>query len=215
MTLDLVAHCEAAVQLALEGASRLTPEVLALEGMTGTKTRHLYNNLCNLPGCRYLEVGCWKGSSTVAALYGNDATGTAIDNWSEFGGPKDDFHRVVDSLLPPGQLHFIDADCWEALDGELPGGPFLVYMYDGGHSAEDHRRAITCAAKHLERRCVVVIDDWNEPCIRQGTEAGLAEAGATVVSKRELFTAGNGIADGFWNGVAVFVIDLPSPLAPE
>ncbi len=213
-TIDLVQHANAAVELAMQGVSRLTPEVLALEGMSGTMTRHLYNNLCNLPGCRYLEVGCWKGSSTVAALYGNDATGTAIDNWSQFDGPKDHFHRTVDSLLPPGQLHFIDADCWQALDGELPGGPFLVYMYDGGHSFDDHRRAITHAAKHLERRCVVVIDDWNVPHIREGTQAGLVDVGATVLGRREMFTDRNGDERGFWNGAAVFVLDLP-PLVSE
>lgn len=205
------AHCEAAFELAEAGASRLTADALALDGMSGTKTRHLYNNLCNLPGgCRYLEVGCWKGSSTVAALQGNDAaTGTVIDNWSEFGGPKDEFHANVQRLLRPDQVRFHDADCWDVLCRADLGGEFDVYMYDGGHSREDHRRAIVWAAPHLRRRCIVVIDDWNESWIREGTMDGLRDAGATVAWKREAFTGMNGDRGGYWNGVCVFVLDLP------
>ncbi len=41
--------------------------------------------------CRYLEIGVWKGSSLCAAMWKNEITCLAIDNWSEFGGPKSRF----------------------------------------------------------------------------------------------------------------------------
>ena len=40
---------------------------------------------------RYLEIGTWKGSSICSAMCNNKITCVAIDNWSEFGGPKNIF----------------------------------------------------------------------------------------------------------------------------
>ena len=71
--------------------SKVTPELLNMEGMTGKKTRHFYNNLMNKEDSRYLEIGTWKGSSVCSAMCGNKAKVVCIDNWSEFGGPKNEF----------------------------------------------------------------------------------------------------------------------------
>jgi hypothetical protein len=71
--------------------SKLTDDILSMEGMTGKKTRHFYNNLLNTEDARYLEIGCWKGSSVCSAMYGNKAKIVCIDNWSEFEGPKTEF----------------------------------------------------------------------------------------------------------------------------
>lgn len=73
-----------------QNISKITSEIIQLEGFSGTKTRHFYNNLL-VDGARYLEIGTWKGSSVCSAMYGNKATVVCIDNWSEFGGPKDEF----------------------------------------------------------------------------------------------------------------------------
>lgn len=32
-----------------------------MDGMSGIKTRHFYNNLLNYYDARYLEIGTWKG----------------------------------------------------------------------------------------------------------------------------------------------------------
>ena len=71
--------------------SKITNEIINMEGMSGTKTRHFYNNLLNTEDARYLEIGTWKGSSVCSAMYGNTAKIICIDNWSEFGGPKNEF----------------------------------------------------------------------------------------------------------------------------
>lgn len=94
----LVAHVRRSLRLADLRRSKLPAAVLEMEGMSGDKTRHLYSNLCCLPGVRHLEVGCWKGSSLVAALYGNGGSveqSVAIDDFSEFGGPKEEFLENV------------------------------------------------------------------------------------------------------------------------
>ena len=49
--------------------SKINEEIIKLEGMTGTKTRHFYNNLLSsIENPVYLEIGTWKGSSLCAAM---------------------------------------------------------------------------------------------------------------------------------------------------
>ena len=50
-----------------------------ITGLSGTKTRHLYNNLCELivhPSRKteYLEVGSFAGSTLVSSIYHNTGT---------------------------------------------------------------------------------------------------------------------------------------------
>jgi len=71
--------------------SKITNDIISIDGMSGTKTRHFYNNLLNFEDARYLEIGTWKGSSVCSAMYKNNAKVVCIDNWSEFNGPKNYF----------------------------------------------------------------------------------------------------------------------------
>ena len=72
--------------------SQLIPEFLErrfLDGMSGIKTRHFYNNLANfpadLPSCNYLEIGTWAGSTLCSNMFKNNINVSAIDNFS-WGG---------------------------------------------------------------------------------------------------------------------------------
>ena len=63
-----------------------------MDGMSGRKYRYLINNLVEgLPDARYLEVGSWAGSTACSAIYGNNVKATCIDDWSHWGGPKQQF----------------------------------------------------------------------------------------------------------------------------
>ena len=57
-----------AVSKAIEGDSNITDEIRVLEGCSSPKIRHLLNNLIK-SGDRYLEVGCYKGSTSISSLY--------------------------------------------------------------------------------------------------------------------------------------------------
>lgn len=72
--------------------SQLIPEFSErrfLDGMSGIKTRHFYNNLANfpaeLPSCNYLEIGTWAGSTLCSNMFKNSINVSAIDNFS-WGG---------------------------------------------------------------------------------------------------------------------------------
>ena len=53
--------------------SKITNDIITMDGMSGTKTRHFYNNLLNTNDARYLEIGTYKGSSVCSAMCGNKA----------------------------------------------------------------------------------------------------------------------------------------------
>ena len=102
---------ETSFQNAENNISKITNDIITMDGMSGTKTRHFYNNLLNTEDARYLEIGTWKGSSVCSAMCGNKAKVVCIDNWSEFGGPKAEFlvnfEKLVDSCLIKKHYLFI------------------------------------------------------------------------------------------------------------
>ena len=80
-------------------------------GMSGGKYPHFINNLIRgLPNPSYLEVGCWTGSTLCSAISRNRVRATGIDNWSEFGGPKDQFLANVNRFKVP-EAHVTFVEC--------------------------------------------------------------------------------------------------------
>lgn len=51
---------ENAFENAEKNISKINDEILHIDGMSGKKTRHFYNNLLNIEDARYLEIGTWK-----------------------------------------------------------------------------------------------------------------------------------------------------------
>ena len=199
--------------------SKCTADILNLEGMSGDMTRHMYNNVCGAkfaPGrqTRYLEIGCWKGSSTAAALYRNNLLATAIDNWSEFGGPREEFLQTLDANLTAAELRdlqVLEVDCFaEGLGAKLAHAPYDVYLYDGHHSLQAHTDAIVKIWEHLADTCIVMVDDFSLPDVQEGTIAGLEQVGAEILCARSI---GGPISDpkGFWNGCGLFLCRKKQP----
>src|SRR5579864_9299188 len=96
----LISHVQKSIELAEKGISKLNLAILNIHGMSSPIIRHFLNNICSLTGANYLEIGCWKGSTLVAAGYHNPLQDIiAIDNWSQFDGPKAEFQQNVHTYL--------------------------------------------------------------------------------------------------------------------
>jgi hypothetical protein len=105
---QLIEHCRSSVDNSNNNISKLTSDILSMDGMSGNKTRHLYNNICSLNNANYLEIGTWKGSSFISAFYKNEINPIVIDNWVEFNGPKEEFISNVNRLCPDRKVNFKD-----------------------------------------------------------------------------------------------------------
>jgi len=206
----LVRRAETAIARAAAGESGLGADALALEGLSSPAVRHLLNNLCAPADVNYLEVGTYKGSTLVAASYGNPGRFTAVDDFSEFGhmGPRETFDVVRKEFEPHCRFTFLEADCWSsALRRRVPSG-INVYFYDGPHRFDDQYRAFTHFDPVFADTFIAVVDDWNTATVREATRKAFADLGYRTLHERELFTK-RWMRDRWWNGLLVAVVKKP------
>ncbi len=209
----LIEHVKKSTHLAYHNQSKLPDEIMSLDGMTGTKTRHMYNNICSLGYKNYLEVGTWKGSSFISALYHNNLFGYCVDNWETFDGPKDEFLLNISKHLKKEKYSIIDKDCWKLTENDIHS-PIDIFLYDGDHSYESHLKAITFFHKFFSKYVIIMIDDWacwDFPYIKEATLRGLKEMNMKIHYQEEIGLVNTnrnhyGI-DTFWNGCGIFVCE--------
>lgn len=206
---QLVQHVKDSVDAATKHVSKLRHDVLALPGMSSPKVRHFLNNLCSRDDTKYLEIGLWQGSTFIAAIFGNmkafDSC-TAIDNFSEFSGPRAACLQNLARLLgPSGPSKLIDQDCW-SVDLKRIASPVTVYFFDGAHDEESQRKAFTHFNEVFADHFIAVVDDWNCGEAQRGTKRAFQELGYKVVYEVVLPARYNGDTDNWWNGLYVAVI---------
>jgi len=202
--INLKNHVESALREAKVGRSRITQEIVSMEGMTGTKTRHFYNNLLTLKDARYLEIGTWKGSSVCSAIYGNNANIICIDNFCTFGGPKLDFLNNLSKFKGNNEVKFIESDCFKVDVASLP--KFNIYLFDGEHTYEDQYNALAYYYNCLDDIFIYIADDWNYETVRKGTQDAITNLKLNVLYEKEIFTEYNGVNDGWWNGMGIMIL---------
>lgn len=206
-----IRHVEHALRNAENYISKLCPEILSMEGMTGKKTRHFYNNLLTIDDARYLEIGTWKGSSVCSAMYGNSASVICVDNWIFFDGPKDEFLNNFNRYMGGNNGIFLEEDCFKIDISKIP--KINIYMYDGDHKHEDQYMALTYYYDCLDDIFIYVVDDWNHDPVRSGTHAAIADLNLTILFGKEIRLTMDGhhtpqpqAADTWWNGMFVAVL---------
>ena len=179
-------HIETSFQNAENNISKITNDIINMEGMSGTKTRHFYNNLLNIEDARYLEIGTWKGSTVCSAMYKNKAKVVCIDNWSEFGGPKNEFLINFKKFKGENDAIFIENDCYKVDILTLP--KFNIYMYDGNHTNESHYNALLHYYNCLDDVFIFIVDDWNWKDVRDGTFNSIEKLKLNILYEIELRT---------------------------
>ena len=202
---------ERAFKNAENNISKNTNDIINMEGMSGTKTRHFYNNLLNTEDSRYLEIGTWKGSSVCSAMCGNKAKVVCIDNWSEFGGPKSEFLVNFEKFKGENQAIFIENDCYKVDVSKLP--KFNIYMYDGNHTNESHYRALLHYYNCLDDVFIFIVDDWNWKDVRDGTLNSIQKLNLKILYQKEIrltwdnsHTPQPQAKDTWWNGIYVAIL---------
>lgn len=179
-----------------------------MDGMSGKKTRHFYNNLLQFPNSRYLEIGTWKGSSVCSAMYENSALVVCMDNFSEFNGPRTQFLHNFEKYRGKNNARFIDSDCFSAERHLLP--QFNMFLYDGDHTELSHYRALSRFVNQMDTAFVFVVDDWNWKCVQLGTLKAIEDLQLEVLFSKEILSSKSKETDrdttGWWNGMYVAVL---------
>ena len=232
---ELVGLVESAIENGMRQDSLLPARSLEVEGMSSPKIRHFLHSLAsNFPGgkrsLKYLEIGVYKGSTLISFLGGNEekfARVVAVDNFLEFDNSGTNFAKLqanlatyskIDSIRD--RLTFLKKSCWDVgqdLDRNMAsGGRFNVYFYDGPHDFEDHFKAISMFHKYLANDSVLIVDDYNQQRVRDGTQRGLSELVSRgefrVLGQWEVLSRWNGDAQGWWDGLGIFVLSRTKKL---
>jgi hypothetical protein len=183
---------ENAFKKALALESRLPLEILSMPGMSGRKYRRFINNLVgSIPNPRYLEIGSWAGSTACAAMYGNQAGITCVDDWSQFGGPREAFFDNINKYRNERtEFDFIEANFRDIDFANL--GKYNIYLFDGPHSYQDQFDGAIAALAALDSEYVFIVDDWNWPEPRAGSLSALRSRGLYPVYAIEIRTTQDG-----------------------
>lgn len=201
---------ETSFQNAENNFSKITNDIINMDGMSGTKTRHFYNNLLNTQDARYLEIGTWKGSSVCSAMCGNNAKIVCIDNWSEFEGPKNEFLANFEKFKGNNEATFIENDCYKVDVSTLP--KFNIYMYDGNHTSESHYKALTHYYNCLDDIFIFIVDDWNWKYVRDTTAKSIQDLNLKVLYEKEIRVNWDShesqmqAKHTWWNGIYVAIL---------
>ena len=152
-------------------------------------------------GAAFVNVGVWHGFTFLAGLVGNSGKHcVGVDNFSEFGGPKDSFiTRFERRRGASHEFHELD---YEVYFARRHHGPIGVYLYDGEHSYANQLRGLEAAERFFTKDCVVVVDDTNDDDPRRATYDFMAARPGRFRVLLDRRTAGNGHPT-FWNGLIV------------
>jgi SAM-dependent methyltransferase len=201
---------------ALSNESDIDPDILSMVGMSGRKYRHFINNLIrSVDQPRYLEVGCWAGSTLCSAISYNGVKATGIDNWSEFGGPKDHFLANVARYTTPGaHVNFIESDFRKVDYASL--GIYNIYLFDGPHEYQDQYDGLVLALPAMEKQFIFIVDDWNWEKVRLGTFGAIKALDINIAYSVEIRSTldgtqppVNGNLSDWHNGYFIAVLEKP------
>lgn len=197
--------------------SQLTELVLNMEGMSGKMYRHFINNtISSISDVRYLEVGSWKGSTLCAAIFNNNITAYAIDDWSTDGGPKDEFMKNVGNCIEASDetldidVKFEESDYRKVNYTEI--GKYNVFLYDGLHEESDQYDGVVLPYDNLDDVFILIVDDWNWDGPQKGTRRAIEDLNLEVLYSVEIEGAGcNGYGASDWhNGYFIGVLKKPN-----
>jgi hypothetical protein len=178
--------------------SKLTAEFIqTLNGLSSPKVWHLLNNLA-AQSTTYLEIGAYMGSSTLAALTGNNVKATVVDNFCMKPKVRGHFFKNTEKLT----FDFIEQDCFTIDTSRLT--PFDLYFFDGEHTYDAQYNAIRYFLPCMKNEFTYIVDDWNNSPVQNGTKDAIRDCGLEIVDFIE--RKNNLMKDkaGWWCGVAVF-----------
>ena len=206
--MDLTEKLKQAIKNGELEISKLSPDILLLEGMSSPKVRHFLNNIID-QNSRYLEIGTWKGSTFISALYNNNPEyHVGIDNWQQFNSSNSVMKEFFDNCnrFLGYAPNFIQTDCFNISPIDFKIENINVYFYDGAHQELDQYNAVAHYYSSLANEFILIVDDYNDDFVVSGTKRAIYEL-KLIVKYEQILPAKRINASGnpfeWWNGLYV------------
>lgn len=182
-----------------------------VEGFTSIKVQQLLSiAYALLPEDEaYFEVGTYQGKTLISAMVNNELKPAyACDNFSEFTASAEGSAKVLDLNLQMYHLKdrvtFFNADFQTIVDKDHIPHPVGVYLYDGMHTEEMQYLGVKLVEPLLADEALVIIDDWNMPEAKEGTQRAIDESEAHYEPLYYLPAHAMGDREMWWEGIGVF-----------
>jgi hypothetical protein len=151
----------------------------------------------------------------ISSLYKNlNVKSYSVDNYSEFiiDDIINKFNNNLNTHLIMGELSNLkiinkDSFTLNKNDLDIEEGSIDLYIYDGEHTYESHKKAITYLKDYLSSTFILYVDDWSWDLVKKGTYDGLKESNIEILYKLEDNTSceEKDFRKGFWNGFGLFI----------
>jgi hypothetical protein len=192
--------------------------------VSSKRFKNLLNNLCSMDNCCYLELGCFRGGTLMAALYNNKPLSAyAVDNFS---------FNPLDQYKDPetGKLSHYNPEGWanvrinliENLERLGLDKSVKLFMGDWNKISPTfikHRINIVHLDINLstvdilnfydnkfDDAFVLVVSNYNEPTIREDFKTYITSKKYAIKHEIVNYSSSNSDSEGWWNGLGVFVI---------
>lgn len=189
--------------------STLPESQMDVPALTSIRLRHILNNIGKL-GKLHLECGVHKGGTYTATIAGNGniTTSYSVDSFeSDKSGETAMLQFLKNRKIfefPNNRYELLVNDTFETDLSKLPIGIDL-YMYDGDHSYDAQKKALTYFKGNLADKFIFLCDDYDWEEVRKGTQDGIAEAKYQILYDKVLL-GNDHDNDGFWNGFYIALL---------
>ena len=181
-------------------------------GLSSERIDKLLNELGKI-STSYLEVGCLGGRTFSSTIAGNSLQAYAVDKWEdpivseneilEFHVSKKDFIRNITPYKGDNSIKVFNCDYKNVNTDQINNVD--LFLYDGDHSYESTKHAVTYFANSLADEAVLVFDDANWKGVVEGALDGIDAAGLELVYDKKML---NSVEDStmWWNGLLIAVV---------
>jgi len=151
--------------------------------------------------CCFVNVGVWHGFSFLAGMKDNpDKKCIGVDNFSQFGGPREQFMERFNRYKSPNH-RFYDIDYKEYF-AKVHAGGIGFYIYDGDHDYENQMEGLRVPEPFFSEKCIILVDDTNSDEPRQATLDFVAERSQRYKILLDRTTLFN-MHPTLWNGLMI------------
>jgi hypothetical protein len=196
--------------------SKLDSNSPKIQGLSSNHIKHLLNNLCSYENAKYLELGCYTGSTFYSAVYKNDCVATAVDNFSE-KNIKPFRHDLLFLNVQDPKKYFLDRcknDNWKLIESNANqltniGYKPNIIFYDASHDYNEQFENLNHILNLFDDEFILIIDDANFEGVVDSCDKFIEHNNLIKLFQRKILTTIPEDNTSWWNGIYVNVLRKP------
>lgn len=184
--MDLITKYTRQLEVAYNNAkklsSKISKEIINIEGYSGKYTLHFFNNLMDSDDVRFLEIGVYQGSITSAVLCENNIDIICIDNFSENSG-KQKFLENLEKFTGNNSVNFIESN-WENVNNISKRN---IYYYDANYPLIEHRKAFKHFLPFIDEIFIFIASDYNWEDTRKNIQKMIDDNSIKILFEKNVY----------------------------